>query len=186
VFPLRSGPVDDVRMADNPADVGSSPVDVAGIDSINIFHCPLESNGVASVVADDAFGFSCGAGGVQDVERVGSGDRDAALRPGCGGDFVPIEIPAGEKFGGVHGTLEDDAFFRLVMPEANGFVEKRLVRENAVALNAAGGGGDNLGLASSMRAASSCEAKPPKTTECTAPRRAQASIAIAASGTMGR
>ena len=42
-----------------------------------------------------------------------------------------------------------------------------------------------FGFASSMRLASSCEAKPPKTTECTAPSRAQASIAITASGTIG-
>lgn len=41
------------------------------------------------------------------------------------------------------------------------------------------------GWASSMRAASSCPANPPNTTECTAPRRAQASIAITASGTIG-
>ena len=43
-----------------------------------------------------------------------------------------------------------------------------------------------LGFASSIRAASSFGANPPKTTECTAPIRAQASIAIAASGTIGR
>jgi hypothetical protein len=36
-----------------------------------------------------------------------------------------------------------------------------------------------------MRAASSAAAKPPNTTECTAPRRAQASMAIGASGTIG-
>ncbi|HXX89719.1 MAG TPA: hypothetical protein VEI83_05805 [Acidimicrobiales bacterium] len=42
-----------------------------------------------------------------------------------------------------------------------------------------------LGRASSMRMASSCAAKPPKTTECTAPKRAQASMATTASGTMG-
>ena len=36
-----------------------------------------------------------------------------------------------------------------------------------------------------MRAASSCAANPPNTTECTAPSRAHASIAIAASGTIG-
>jgi hypothetical protein len=42
-----------------------------------------------------------------------------------------------------------------------------------------------LGLASSMRAASSLGAKPPKTTEWMAPMRAQASIAITASGTIG-
>ena len=42
-----------------------------------------------------------------------------------------------------------------------------------------------FGVASSIRIASSGEAKPPNTTECTAPSRAHASIAIAASGTIG-
>ena len=42
-----------------------------------------------------------------------------------------------------------------------------------------------LGRASSMRTASSCGANPPNTTECTAPIRAQASIAITASGIIG-
>ena len=42
-----------------------------------------------------------------------------------------------------------------------------------------------VGVASSMRTASSCGAKPPNTTEWTAPMRAQASIATAASGTIG-
>lgn len=42
-----------------------------------------------------------------------------------------------------------------------------------------------LGVASSMRRASSRGANPPNTTEWTAPRRAHASIATAASGTIG-
>ena len=42
-----------------------------------------------------------------------------------------------------------------------------------------------LGAASSMRAASSGAAKPPNTTECTAPMRAQASMAMTASGIIG-
>ena len=41
------------------------------------------------------------------------------------------------------------------------------------------------GSASSMRVASSLAANPPKTTEWTAPRRAQASIAITDSGIIG-
>ena len=39
---------------------------------------------------------------------------------------------------------------------------------------------------SAMRSAIDCGAKPPNTTECTAPMRAQASIATAASGIIGR
>jgi hypothetical protein len=42
-----------------------------------------------------------------------------------------------------------------------------------------------VGATASMRLASSGAAKPPNTTEWTAPMRAQASIAIAASGTIG-
>jgi hypothetical protein len=42
-----------------------------------------------------------------------------------------------------------------------------------------------LGLASSMRVANSREENPPKTTEWMAPMRAQASMAIAPSGTVG-
>jgi hypothetical protein len=42
-----------------------------------------------------------------------------------------------------------------------------------------------FGAASSMRSASSGAANPQNTTECTAPRRAHASIAMAASGTIG-
>jgi len=42
-----------------------------------------------------------------------------------------------------------------------------------------------LGLASSIRLASSSAAKPPNTTEWIAPSRAHASIAITASGTIG-
>ena len=43
-----------------------------------------------------------------------------------------------------------------------------------------------FGAASSIRTASSLAAKPPNTTECTAPILAQASMATAASGTIGR
>ncbi len=43
----------------------------------------------------------------------------------------------------------------------------------------------SFGLASSILVASSLAAKPPNTTLCTAPIRAQASIAVMASGTIG-
>ena len=43
----------------------------------------------------------------------------------------------------------------------------------------------STGRASSMRAARLAAAKPPNTTECTAPRRAQARIANTASGMLG-
>ena len=42
-----------------------------------------------------------------------------------------------------------------------------------------------FGVASSIRTASSCAANPPNTTECTAPMRAQAYMAIRVSGVIG-
>jgi hypothetical protein len=48
------------------------------------------------------------------------------------------------------------------------------------------GGDHQLGAAVCTRSAIDCGAKPPNTTECTAPMRAQASIATAASGIIGR
>jgi hypothetical protein len=44
----------------------------------------------------------------------------------------------------------------------------------------------SLAWQSKMRSATDWALKPPKTTECTAPMRAQASMAMAASGTIGR
>jgi hypothetical protein len=61
-------------------------------------------------------------------------------------------------------------------------VEQRFIGDDAAGLDAAR---ISFGLASSIRAASSFAAKPPKTTEWTAPIRAQASIATIASGTIG-
>ena len=65
-------------------------------------------------------------------------------------------------------------------------VEQRLVGDDAAGLDAAATPrGSPSACASSMRVASSLAAKPPNTTEWTAPMRAQASIAITASGTIG-
>jgi hypothetical protein len=64
-------------------------------------------------------------------------------------------------------------------------VEQRLVLDDPAGSMPQEAETITFGLASSMRVASSFAAKPPNTTECTAPMRAQASIAITASGTIG-
>ena len=81
--------------------------------------------------------------------------------------------------------LQDDAVLRLVARQVDGLVEHRLVLDDPVPSMPHEAETTTLGLASSMRVASSWAAKPPNTTECTAPIRAQASIAIAASGIIG-
>ena len=64
-------------------------------------------------------------------------------------------------------------------------VEQRLVRDVRAPSRPHEADTMTRGRASSMRTASSCAAKPPNTTEWIAPRRAQASIANTASGTIG-
>ena len=69
--------VDDVGMADHPADVGGGPERLAGIDAVDRLHRPFQRDHVAAIVAHDAFRLAGRAGGVEDVERVGRLDRHA-------------------------------------------------------------------------------------------------------------
>ena len=64
-------------------------------------------------------------------------------------------------------------------------VQQRLVGDVRVGSMPHDAESTTLGRASSIRMASSCAANPPNTTEWIAPIRAQASIAITASGTIG-
>ena len=66
------------------------------------------------------------------------------------------------------------------------FVGRLLERHDLAAPIAAVGGDEHRACASLMRSRSDSALKPPKTTLCTAPMRAQASIAIASSGISGR
>src|SRR3546814_10187455 len=43
--------VDDVGVADHPADVGGRPPDLAGVDVVDVLHRPLQRHRVAAVVA---------------------------------------------------------------------------------------------------------------------------------------
>jgi hypothetical protein len=65
-------PVDDVGMPDDPADVRSRPVHLAGPDSVDVSHHPVERDEVPAVVSDDPLRLAGRARGVEDVERVRS------------------------------------------------------------------------------------------------------------------
>ena len=59
--PMEQRPVDDIRMAHRPAEVGRRPVGLAGLDAVEMAHAPGEGDQVAAVVADDALGIPGGA-----------------------------------------------------------------------------------------------------------------------------
>ena len=68
--------IDDVAVADNPANVGGGPVHLTWLDAVQVPHRPFEGNQMAAVVAHHALGSPGGARCVEDIERVGGRDRD--------------------------------------------------------------------------------------------------------------
>ena len=140
---------------------------------------------MAAVVADDPLRLPGRAGRVEDVERIGRLDRDAVGRLGAGDRLLPVDVPARDELRLESAALEDDAALRLVSASSIAASSSGLyaiARPGSIPHEAET---TTFGVASSIRVASSCAAKPPKTTEWIAPSRAHASIAITASGTIG-
>ena len=73
--------VDDVRVADDPADVRRRPVHLARLDVVDVLHRPRERDRVAAVVAHDPLRLAGRPRRVEDVERVGrlDGTQSAGL-----------------------------------------------------------------------------------------------------------
>ena len=129
--------VDDVGVADDPADVGRGPEDVAGVGVVDVRHRPLQGDRVAAVVADDALRPSCRARRVQDVERIGRRDRHRIGRRGRGDLLGPVEVaPGGHGRLGLR-PLQDDHVAGPVRRERERAIEQRLVGDHARALDTA-------------------------------------------------
>ena len=141
---------------------------------------------MAAVVADDALRLPGRPGRVEDVERIRRLDGDAVGRLRGGERLVPVDVAAGDE-------RRLAAAAAAGSTQRSGFDSARSIAASSSGLYGTTRPGSipheaettTFGLASSIRLASSCAAKPPKTTECTAPSRAHASIAITASGTIG-
>ena len=71
--------VDDIGMPDHPADIGSSPEDLAGLHAIDILHAPEQGNEMAAIIPEHPFGFSGSPRCVEEVERIRCRYRDTAL-----------------------------------------------------------------------------------------------------------
>ena len=102
-------------------------------------------------------------------------------------DVVPPHVAAVGPVDVLTGAAYDEHVARPSWPCAHRLVDGRLERRRRAApVAAVGGDDDSLASASSMRDRSASAEKPPNTTECGAPSRAQASIATTASGIIGR
>ena len=105
---------------------------------------------MAPVVTDDALGQAGGAGGVEDVERVGGGDRHGVGRGDIDDDVVPV-APRGSRGLGKRFVRElivprgHDDRTRGVLGQLERLGDHREVRHLAGRLDAAMAGDDDLG-----------------------------------------
>ncbi len=94
--------IDDVAVAHHPTDVGAAPPDLAGLDAVEIEHRPLQGNQMPAIVAYDTFRYARGAGGVEDIERIGGEYRHAIggffRRHGLSAQLFPVVIASGDEF----------------------------------------------------------------------------------------
>src|SRR5690606_23464813 len=93
---VGEGAVDDVGVAGDPADVGGAPVDVvAGFVVEDVVVGVGGLGEVAAAGVQDAFGFSGGAGGVEDEQGVFGGEGLGSVFGGGVGDgVVPPQVTA--------------------------------------------------------------------------------------------
>ena len=132
--------VDDVGMADDPADVGRGPVGVARPDVIDRRHRPFQCDDIAADIAHHPFGHAGRAGRVEDIERIGR--REIGAGPVCRPPWrrrqrLPIVIAARVDGRRNLRALVNDARRRLVLGEGDGEIEQRLVFDDAAGLDSA-------------------------------------------------
>ncbi len=142
--------IDDVGMADHPADIARRPIDLARIGAVEILHRPFERDHVAAIVAHHALGDAGRARGVEDIKRVGGGDGHALAGLGVFDrvlpHFAPVVVAAFDQLGLALRALQDQASADLVRGELDRFVEQRLVGHGAADLDAAAGGENDFRL----------------------------------------
>ena len=137
--------IDDVAVADHPTDVGRRPERVARAHAVNARHRPLERDGVAAVVAHDAFRDAGRSRRIEDVERIGRLDGHALDGGGARHEIAPLEVAALHERRRRLRALQDHTALGLVAREVDRPVEQRLVRDDPAGLDPARRGDDQLG-----------------------------------------
>ncbi len=142
--------IDDVGVADHPADIGSRPERLARFDAEFVLHRPFEHDHVAAVVAHNAFWLAGRSGCVKNIERVRSLYRHAIDIGACGAFarhlIREIEVAAFDEFARLLRPLQDQAALDLMRGDSDGAVQQRLVRHDPPRLEAAGRGDDDFRL----------------------------------------
>ncbi len=141
--------INDVGMADHPADVGSCPIRVAGLDVVDRRHRPFKRHEIAADVAHHALRHAGRAGSVEDVERVGRREvgagRALAGRAAASTSVFQSRSRAPIR-ASICGRWKTMQVSGLCFDEADREIEQRLVLDEPAGLDAATRGQDHLGL----------------------------------------
>src|SRR5437867_12285402 len=62
--------VNDIRMSDNPPDIGSGPIDFTRLNAIDAAHGPVERDEMTAIVVNDSLRLAGGTGLIQDVNEI--------------------------------------------------------------------------------------------------------------------
>ncbi len=140
--------VDDVAVADDPADVASRPTSRRpDRRRRRAFIDHLSATSVAAVVAHHALRLARGARGIEDVERVGRGDGHAVGRRRLGQPPRPSRGRGRRsRSAALFVALQDDDRRGLWLAISMACVQDRHVGDDASGLDAAGRGQDQLRL----------------------------------------
>ena len=113
-------------MSGNPANIGRAPVDVLVLQIEDILRGDVGLHRVAAGGVNQTFRFSCGAGGVEDVERIFRIQRlGRTIGRGIGDQFVPPAVAASYHVHGRAGALVDDDVLDGVA-SGHGFIDSAL------------------------------------------------------------
>ena len=137
--------VHDVGVADHPPDVGGRPEHIAGGDVVDVAHRPQQRHRMAAVVADDALGLPGGAGGVEDIERIGRRHRHRIRRRCPDHEVVPVHVAPCHQVAAVPVALDDHARIGLMLGQLQRVIEHRFVLDDAGRFDAARRGDDHRG-----------------------------------------
>ena len=76
---MQQRPIDDIGMTDHPPHIGGGPEHFARLDVVDVPHGPIEGDHMATIVTHHALGLAGGAGGIEDIQRIGRRHRHTAL-----------------------------------------------------------------------------------------------------------
>ena len=125
--------IDNIGMADHPADIGCRPKHLSRLDAEHMLQRPCKSHHMPAIVAHDTFGFTGSTRCVKHIKRIGGSngrarDMTAARRIHSG---TIVDIAAFNRLMRMLLALQDNAVPDRVAGSGNRLVEHCLIGHNA-------------------------------------------------------